>query len=281
VGTVRNETSQSFQDVVIVIGTQFRRLGNLDPGATASVRLELSGDALQFFGPPISYLLFQKELEQPGPGRPPRDVQLKQQVLDSALNSGGMYSPLSSFRPIGGGGAQELTLFAWFDHAPPEVQVAGRQPARQTTALLYTPLTYRLAESGTVSVPAGFVTSRVLSMPVEGGACGPPGTPAVYIGRGEATFEFELPASARHVQIERLTVALRTEGGWQQPPRVALYAWTGQTWNDLDKAVIGDNVLTDVQGLVSDGGLVRVRLSLDSSSGGGCYHVGVGFEGTK
>ena len=281
VGTVRNETSQALQDVVIVMGTQFQRLGDLAPGATAPVRLELSEDALQFFGPPISYRLFQQELEQPRSGLFAKDIQLKQQVLDSVLSDGSKVSPISSFRPTGGASAQELALLAWSDHAPPEVQVAGRQPARQTTALVYTPLTYRLAESGTVLMPPGFITGRVLSMPVEGGACGSPGIPAVYINRGEATFEFELPESARQVQIERLTVSLRTEGGWQQPPEVAIYEWAEQTWSDIAQAVIGDNVLTEVNGLVSDNGLVRVRLSFDSGGGGGCYYVGVGFEGER
>jgi hypothetical protein len=205
-------------------------------------------------------------------------VQLKQQVLDAVLNSGGGYSPISSFRPVGSTTAQELALFAWFDRAPPEVRVAGRQPATQTTALLYAPLTYHLSESGTVSVPVGFVRSRVLSMPVQGGPCGPSGIPAVYIGQGEATFEFELPASARRLQIEGLTVSLRSEGGWQQPPEMAVYQWLDQAWSDLDKPVVGDNVLTDIQGLVSEDGRVRVRLS-SNNGGGGCYYVGLGFEG--
>jgi hypothetical protein len=181
---------------------------------------------------------------------------------------------------MGGSGAQELTLLAWSDDAPPEVRVAGRQPARQTTTLIYTPLTYRLAASGAISVPAGLAAGRILSMPVEGGLCGPPGTAAVYIGRGEATFEFELPEAARDVQIERLTLALRTDGGWSQAPKVAMYAWAKEAWSDLDKAVVGDNILTDAAGLVSKEGLVRVRLSF-ASSGGGCYQVGVGFEGER
>jgi hypothetical protein len=281
VGTVHNGTDQSLQDVVIVIGTQFQRLGDLAPGGEAQVQLELSAEALQFFGPPISYRLFEKELSTPGPGGPSRDVQLKQQVLDSVLNSGGQYSPISSMRPDGGGSTQELTLFAWFDNAPPDVRVADRQPAQRTTALLYTPLTYRLPESGTVSVPAGFVPSRVLSMPVDGGPCGPPGVPAVYIGRGEATFEYDLPEAVRQVEIEHLTLSLRSEGGWQEAPRVAVYDWVEQDWFDLDKPVIGDNLLSDVEGVVSDGGLVRVRLSNDGPSGGGCYHVELGFEGKR
>jgi hypothetical protein len=206
-------------------------------------------------------------------------VQLKQQVLDSVLQSGGQFSPISSFRPPGGGSTQELTLLAWFDRAPIEVRVAGRQPAQRTTALLHMPLSYRLTESGRVSVPPGFVESSVLSMPVDGGPCGPPGVPAVYINRGEATFEFKLPEPARRVQIERLTLSLRSEGGWQGAPALALYNWAERAWAEVDDPVIGDNILADVDDLIGDSGLVRARLSLDRDTGGGCYHLGLGFEG--
>jgi hypothetical protein len=277
IGTVHNRTQQALQDVVIVIGNQYQRLGDLAPGAEAQVRLAIS-DHLEFSGPPISYRLFEEELSSPGPGGPPKDVQLKQHVLDSVLNST-MYSPISSFRPVRDGGAQELTLLAWFDSAPPEVRVAGRQIAQRTTALLLTPLTYDLASSGVVSVPPGFVPGNVLSMPVEGGPCGPPGVPAVYINQGAATFEFELPESARQMQIDRVTLALRSEGGWQQPPQVAVYDWSERAWKELDDPVVGDNVLPNTPGLLGDGNIVRARLSLDTGSGGGCYHLGLGFEG--
>jgi hypothetical protein len=103
----------------------------------------------------------------------------------------------------------------------------------------------------------------------------------VYINRGEATFEFELPAPSRQVRIERLILSLRAEGGWQQRPQVAVYDWSEGAWSELEEPVIGDNVLADVEGLVGDAGLVHARLSLESSGGGGCYSLGLGFEGTS
>ncbi len=55
----------------------------LAPGEQAEVRLALSGMNNQIFGPPISYRLFEQEFSQSGPGGPPREAQIKQQILDS------------------------------------------------------------------------------------------------------------------------------------------------------------------------------------------------------
>jgi hypothetical protein len=154
-------------------------------------------------------------------------------------------------------------------------------PAQQTTALYMQPLSYRLPESGSISVPAGFVESRVAQMPAEGGQCGSNGVPAVYIYRGEAVFEFDLPEEMQDVTLEQLTLLLRSEGGWREAPQVALYDWLADGWAGLDEPEFGDNPIAEPEAYVSADGLVRVRLSADDTSGGSCYAVGVGFEGNK
>jgi hypothetical protein len=278
VGTVRNGTSRTLEDVVVVLNSDFARVGDLAPGDEAQVRLELTETDVKFFGPPVSYRLFEEELSQPGPGGPPRDVQLKQQILDAALSSS-TYSPLSSFRPMEAGTVQGLTLIAWMDDAPPEVRVSGRLPAQQTTALYVQPLDYRLSDSGKISIPAGFVESRVIEMPTEGGPCGPDGTPAVYIGRGSAVFEYELPAVLQDVRLDRLVLSLRSEGGWQEAPAMALYDWDAQEWVEVDDPTFGDNPIAETDLYVGADGLVRVRLTVADARQGSCYVVGVGFEG--
>jgi hypothetical protein len=155
------------------------------------------------------------------------------------------------------------------------------QPAQQTTALYLFPLDYALPESGPVSIPPGFVESRVLQMPADGGPCGPDGVPAVYIGQGEAFFEYNLPEAMRDVQLERLVLSLRSEGGWRQAPAVALYDWRARSWAELSDPEFGDNPIVDTAAFVGEDGVVRVRLAVDAASGGSCYVVGVGFEGKR
>jgi len=282
VGTVRNGTRQRLLDAVLVHNMDYVRLGDLAPGDEVEVRLAPAADELQFYGPPLSYRLFEEQLQYTGPTGPAREVQIKQQILDATLSSG-KYSPLSSFRPTGmGDGAQGLALIAWLDRAPPDVRVARRQPAQQTTALFYLPLDYSLPESGPVSVPAGFVESRVLQMPSEGGLCGPEGVAAVYVGQGEAIFEFALGEVLSEVQIDQLTLVLRAEdAGWREAPELALYNWSAEAWTLLSEPEFGHNPIADPDKLISEDGLVRVRLAVDDRSRGSCYMVGMGFEGRR
>jgi hypothetical protein len=138
-----------------------------------------------------------------------------------------------------------------------------------------------LTRGGTIAVPAGFVPGQVAEIPSEGGLCAAPGVPAVYIGRGDAVFDFTLPEDASGAQISQLTVSIRSEGGWQQPPAVALYDWSAGTWAELQGPVLGDNVIADAASLASKDGLVRVRLSAENDTRVGCLYVGLGFEGRR
>jgi hypothetical protein len=281
VGSVHNETGVTLQDAVVVLGAQFVRLGELAPGAKAEVRMDLSDRADQVFGPPLSYRLFEDAFSRPGPNGPPREAQIKQQILDTLLNQNVEFSPVSSLAPMGGGLTHDLMLLAWLDASPPEVRVAGREPVQQTTALLYSPLTYSLAQEDTIAVPPGFVTGQISRMPLEGGRCGPPGTAAVYVGNGSAELEFRVPQEVLDVQIEEITLFVRSDGGWQQPDKLALYDWDEETWMELDEAVLGDNIITEPAGLVRGDGLLRARLFVTSGERGGCFYVGLGFRGTR
>jgi hypothetical protein len=104
---------------------------------------------------------------------------------------------------------------------------------------------------------------------------------AAYIGRGSATFDFALPEDASEAQIDQLTISIRSEEEWWQPPAIALYDWRAGTWTELLAPVFGDNVLTDVESLVSQAGLVRVRLSAEKDTRAGSFYVGLGFEGRR
>jgi hypothetical protein len=280
VGVVRNETGHTLTDVVLMLRNRFVRLGDMPPGKQVRVMMNLSRLASERTEP-MSWRLFEEQFSQPGPGGPPREVQLKQAVVDSVFQQGGMFGPASSVMPFRGGSSpQGLALLGWVDEAPPDVRVDGRKPAQQTTALLYTFLSLHLPDEGSVSLPPGLIPGAVVEMPVEGGPCGPD-TTSVYIGRGQAIFEFQVPQGVRDVQVEKLELILGSDGGWGQLPDTAIYDWHAEAWTKLDDPVMGVNVFPDAATLISHDGRVHVRLSSEGGHGGGCVYVELGLEGTR
>jgi hypothetical protein len=117
-------------------------------------------------------------------------------------------------------------------------------------------------------------------MPAEGSTCGS-STTAIWLGRGEAIFEFQVPEEARDVRVERLTLAIGSDGGgWWQPPEVAVYAWDEERWLAVNEPIIGVNFISDADGLMNSDGLVRIRLAADANQGG-CLYPELGLEGVR
>jgi hypothetical protein len=281
-GAVRNETPHTLKDTVLVLGNHFVRLDDLGPGQETPVTLELSNPTDRGFGQPLSYLLYEDQLRQSGPGGPPREAEVKRTVVENVLDQSGGFSPTSSRIPWGseGGTSRGLAFLGWLDEAPPDVKVAGRTPGQKTTALLYAPLSFHLPEKGDLSLPPGLIPGALAELPIDGGPCGPSGA-SLWLGQGEALFEFQVPEEARDIQVDEIKLVIGTDGGgWWQPPDTAVYDWDLETWFAVSDPVIGVNVISDATTMVSDDGLVQVRMSAESNQGG-CLYLELGLEGRR
>ena len=289
-GTVHNETAYTLKDAVLVLGSQFARLGDLAPGQEKEVSMTLPTLLGQPFEPSISWKLFQEELERPSPSGPPRDIQLKQTVLDNIFPWGSWYGPIlgANTSITSPASTSRLLLLAWLDQAPPEPQVAGRSPVQQTTALVMAALPYHLPDGDHLSLPPGFLPGTVIDLN-DGGFCGPMGMPAVYLGREESVFEFQIPSEiepgspieGQELQVEQLVLHIGSDVGTNQVPATGIYNWESETWSELQGLVAGRNLIAEVEGLISADGKVRVRLAPNNVFGGGCYFLAIGLEGTR
>lgn len=281
-GSLQNETDFTLTDAVLILGNQFTRLGDFGPGESRPVNMGVPTLIGEPFGQPVIYQLFSQYFEQPMPNGPPREVQLKQAVLESLFPYGSWPGSMSTTLS-GPKATNELqaVLLGWFEQAPPEVSIGNHKLAQKTTALLYGPLAFRLAEGERFSLPAGILPGTVVQMPVDGGYCGPMGAPAIYFNRGEAVFEYRMPEFAKDLQVENLVVYIGSDSGVNRAPATALYDWSAESWIELKDAIAGPNSVRFEDGLVSTGGDVRVRLGSEDFVGGGCYYVALGLEGEQ
>lgn len=287
-GSLTNGTAFTLQDAVLLLGSRFVRLGDLEPGQTKEARLVVETLTGQPFEPSISYQIFQEQLEKPMPNGPPRDIQLKQAVLDSVFPWGNWYGPVfgANASMNNASNAARLMLLAWIDQAPPEVSVSGRLPLQHATALVLQPLSFRLPAGERVSLAPGFLTGRVVQMN-DAGYCGPMGLPAVYLGRQEVVFEFQLPeelltsAGNPPLQVDSLVLNVGTEPGWEKVPSISLFDWSKAEWQELQEPVSGNNPVAEGGRFVDAQGRVQVRLSPQNFLGGGCFQLAVGLEGRR
>lgn len=281
VGQVRNGTAYPLTGIVAILGNQFVRLPDMAAGQEVDIALAINSTTSATIGTPLIYRIYEQEMNGAGASGS-REVQLKQSVLESVLQPGGWQVEPTAVRLGSARQSTELKsllLIGWLDQAPPEVRVAGRSPAQKTTALLLVAIPYRIPDEGYLTLPAGLLSGRLASMPAEGGTCGMPGTTGVYIGRGQAIFEFRIPEAMRDMAVDELNLVLGSEGGWVQPPSTAIYNWQNDAWTELQNQSLGANTISDAASLVSAEGLIHVRLSAES--GGGCYYVELGFSGTR
>jgi hypothetical protein len=291
-GSVSNRTAYPIKDAVLIMGNLFTRLGDLQPGETRAVEMELPSLLGQPFDS-LSWRLFQQQYDPTSPNGPPRAVQLKQSMLDNLFQGGGAYGPMLSIKSTNWNAASltQALLLGWLDQAPPEIQVAEREPASQTTALLIEPLSYRLSSGNQISLPPGFLNGNVIEMN-DAGYCGPMGMPAFYLTKQEIVYEYQVPArlpdesdapgsDGSRLQVEKFILELGTPGDMNQPPVTDVYQWQTQTWVPLENVIFGRNDIPADSGIINPQGQVRLRFTPKVSNAGGCFYLSMGLEGVR
>ena len=284
IGSITNDTGYLLKDVVLILKPNFMRLGDLDTGESAEVDLKLNPS--DSFGASMSWRIFENEFNPSIVGPPSREQEFKRLVLEAVLDQQNYYG--TRFTPNDTRSATELstepdiTLIGWMDHAPPEVRINGQIPHETATALYISHLAYQLPENGKITIPAGLIPGLVAEMPSSGGVCGVENT-SIWFESGEAITEFILPPNLSDIKIENLLFLIQTDGGWGNPPEVAIYNWETAAWQPFEKTNLGLNIISDPAENISSDGLVRFRINVDNQEfrGGNCYYTGLGLEGNR
>jgi len=263
-GTVHNGLGRPVQEMVLVSGQRFAPLGDLDAGESREFEATLQGGEM---GPPFPWGLFEHYYQEPG--GMPREAMLRQSILEAYFHTN--WGPPATLK--------DLTLLAWSDLNPLDIQVADVQATQLQTTLVVAQLPLPVVE-GQVSLPPGFITGQLIQNEGETGECGPNGQ--LYIAWGWAVLEYQLPKKLRGLEPTVLTLHAGLEGGnpAAELPNLSLYDWTAGEWVEME------DVKTDQAYTVNDpsrfvnpaGGAIRLQAQADGLEGM-CYHFDLSLEG--
>ncbi len=281
-GRVTNKSAPAMTDVMVVLGMRVARLGDLSTGDGADVDLPLNDFESAPTGGSISYAIFNDELSSAN-GRPARQVEVRRAIIENVFDRVPPY--------ITAPGSQEAAslyqvpvLIGWQDQAPPEVRIVGEEAAQQTTAVVISPLTYRLVGSGEVEIPGGLIWGSLEEAPINGGACGATGLAGVYMPSGQAVFKFVAPESAGGLHDITLKINLTSDASMSgmavtSLPELALWDWQNDRWLRLEGATFSENQVPQADALVNAQGEVRVRLATENAQN--CFYVELGMKGRR
>ena len=215
-GTVTNESSTAFKQVLLLTGGPAADFGPLAPGETAIVDIPVvfpsggrPGWREQLSGGFGSYSRSER-FER-------RQQSLVRDVAEKALESFYASSPGSLSHPI----------VAWTDEGPMGITVNGAEADGSSLALLVKPVTPRI--QGTFSLPSGLLLGRVVN--VEGQVSEEEFGEIVLSSGSAITFQFELPSDVG--KIERADLHVPFEGGSllsAQGVEVLAYNWEEDAW---------------------------------------------------
>jgi hypothetical protein len=264
-GTIRNRLDRPLEDVTLLLGNRFARLDDIEAGGVTEVAVTLESTES---GPPFPWFLFEYEAMR-GSARSQRATRLRQTVLEAFFHTNWGPQPAPS-APM---------LLAWAEMSPLDVAVSQVRASRQTTTLIALRMPLPVAE-GRASLPPGVLSTRILASEGEAGKCGPSGQ--VYLGGGEATLEYVLPANVRNLRVAELSLLVSAEDGtWQEAPEVAVYDWSQSAWmevHEIERETI--QTFEDPGRLVDAvGGTIRLRVAQRDLNSRMCYRFDVGLEG--
>ncbi|OGO34652.1 MAG: hypothetical protein A2Z16_09465 [Chloroflexi bacterium RBG_16_54_18] len=280
-GAIENNTGQKIKDALIFVNKSIYRLGDLEPGQEIQVEFPVSDRTNLEYGPTISYLIFQDQLNQPNPGgSPAREFEVKRQIVEALFERTPTYQFSSTSRGKSHAGVTSTPIFlGWIDESPPVVTVRNSEPGNQTTAVVVLPLEFELPQ-GKVVIPTGWIPGELVQTPLDGGTCGEPGTTSVYLTRGSGTFDFSIPPKFQTLQPEKIRLSLWNDSGTLQiSPEIAIFDWASESWTTLSGIQAGINMIPNAAQFINHVGSARLRISA-SETGQGCYFLAIGLEGS-
>jgi hypothetical protein len=264
-GSIQNNSTMHFTDLVVLAGDGYQLLPGLAPGATAtfSVTPKTSNP---YAGPPSSSTIYGNNFNGYGnnfngpPTNPTTDADREAMVKSSILS-------LLTFQNFFGiTQAISPMVVAWTKQPNEHLSVAGSRPRSTAETAIVLPL--RISELGLGSLPAGVVSSRFTD--IEGTTLqGPPG--GVVMQDGTVTYEFT-PRLAPGTHLTGATLDATSQAGngiatTPQSFQAEVWDWSQSRWVPLAYNPASTTAVP-ASAIDPSSGEVRLRVTVTSSTNG-------------
>jgi hypothetical protein len=272
-GTIRNTSSLTFTDAVVLAGDAYQVLPALAPGATATYDVTPKAPSV-FTGQPAFFNIYPSSFYNFGGGAPPSqssdaDREAFEKTTILGMVSGSNYGFISSIAPM---------VVAWSRQRAQDITVAGGKPRTTTMTAVLLPLPVTAIEPGTL--PAGIVLSRFTD--IQGDAqAGQPG--ALLLSNGTVSYDFT-PALTPESHLDSASIDSTFSSpkgpvapGTTQNLQARFWDWQHSAWSPLPYLNGGVTVLPSAAINPSSS---EVRLEVDASGSGGAQFGQVSLTGT-
>ncbi len=268
-GTITNQSDQVWEEVAVVFGNQFTKLGDIAPNTSKEVTLPITQD--QHMAPSdLTWQLIDSTFDN---SEASRRNQTRSQVLSS------LYNNQYSLQGMGQINHSVPTLLAWTNHAPNPVILSRadeQAPTSIATTLLYAELPLSFAP-GKISLTRGTIPSQLIEH--DGSYC--------YLGRTsldinfrKAVVQFELPNDLIEIDPSELSIYIETDGGNFTSPTLSLYDYEKEAWVEIERGVLGRNKVTEPDAYLNENGMFLLQIEQDGNNNfGGCLLFDAALEG--
>lgn len=261
-GEIYNDTEYALQDVVVIAGQQYVRLGEIAAGGSTSAQIRFNGTDFNNFGGMNWWSIFNNNTTN-GPER--TKVEVKRQIAEAVFS---MNEPWGPGRRTSNSQQDGILVLGWIDETPLDVRIDNFSPSRQSTALVYATLPLTWPEAGDFTLSSGFMDVTVIEHPTNGGICSSP--TQLHMSGGSAVLGYRLPMEKRFARMDQIMLNVHNEYDGQPELLVGIefYDWQDKSWVDAIKLDgDGENRATfaneQPDSAISDQGEVRVRITAD------------------
>ncbi len=273
-GTIRNDSTTTFTDALVLAGDGFQKLPGLAPGATTSFDFTPKASS-PYAGPPAYSTIYTNYLYGPPPSQPTdadREATEKTSIL-SLIASPNYYGATTAITPM---------VVAWTKQPAERIAVTGSQTRSTAETAIVVQMT--VGPIGPGQLPAGLVVSRFTD--IDGTTqSGMPG--AVLMQNGTVTYAFRPTlAPGKHLTSASLDSTNQMQNAGKPVPagssgsaptlQAEVWDWTKSAWVPMDYKANGPSTLPPTA-LDPSSSEVRLRLTI---SGGQTYLGSLSLTGT-